>query len=383
MPNVLVLDAQKRNSLAVIRSLGKKGLKVDAGDEARFATGFFSRFCRNRFTYPDPIKFEEKFINSILTILKKNNYEMIFPVSDRTVLPIIKHKAEISEYAIVPYPDYNTISKAMFKDETIKVAISNGVPIPKTIFIHDISDIDSSDLTYPVIIKPIRSSGSLGFSICRTEQELYQKFPINVKKYGCSLIQEYIPSNGEIGVYTLFNSSSNPVALSVQKRLRSYPISGGPSTLRETILNEELVSISFKLLKAMRWIGLAMVEFRIDSRDGTPKLMEINPRFWGSLQLSIFAGVDFPYVLYKMFKGDHIESDLNYKIGTRCRWILPGDILWYLNSPNKIQNFKEFSRLDIQDDIIALDDIGPTFGFFLSALCLSFNVNIWKFLLRK
>ena len=102
------------------------------------------------------------------------------------------------------------------------------------------------------------------------------------------LVQEYIPNGGELGVYTLFDNQSVPRALSVQRRLRSYPVSGGPSTLRETIRNDAsrlATDIAFRLLTKMQWTGVAMVEFRIDARDGMPKLMEVNPRFWGSLQL--------------------------------------------------------------------------------------------------
>jgi len=91
---VLVLDAQMRNSLAVIRSLGKSGLKVDAAEGTRFATGFFSKYCEKRFVYPNPLECTDEFINYLLDLVKKNKYEMIFPITDNTVLPIVLHKDE-------------------------------------------------------------------------------------------------------------------------------------------------------------------------------------------------------------------------------------------------------------------------------------------------
>jgi predicted ATP-grasp superfamily ATP-dependent carboligase len=383
MPKVLVLDAQMRNSLAVIRALGKGGLKVDAGEETRFATGFFSRYCEKKFVYPNPSKNTEEFINYLLDLVKKNDYEMIFPITDSTVLPIVLHKGEFSEHTIVPFPNYTTLIKAMNKENTIRIAMANKIPLPKTYFLKSVDDSKLDGLEYPIILKPVRSSGSRGVALCNNNEELIDKYKYISGKYGPLLAQEYIPQGGEVGVYTLFNEESKPIALSVQKRIRSYPVSGGPSTLRETVKNEELAEISFKLLRAMNWYGLAMVEFRIDARNGKPKLMEINPRFWGSLQLSILAGVNFPYLLYRLFKEGSVDPVLDYAIGTKCRWILPGDILWYLSSPNKIKNSKEFFRFDISDDIISYDDPGPTAGFMMAVARYLFDLNMWKFVLKR
>jgi len=222
--------------------------------------------------------------------------------------------------------------------------------------------------------------------LCFSCNELKEKIQKASQKYGKILIQEYIPNGGELGVYTLYNLQSEPRAISVQKRLRSYPSTGGPSTLRETIRNEssELVTeIAFKLLNKMKWTGVAMVEFRIDARDGIPKLMEVNPRFWGSLQLSILSGIDFPYLLYCILMGEDIKPVMDYKDGIQSRWLLPGDILWYLTSPNKINNFKELMRFDIPDDILSWDDPGPVFGFSLATLRYLFDKEMWSFVLRR
>ena len=63
-----------------------------------------------------------------------------------------------------------------------------------------------------------------------------------------------------------------------------------------------MIEASEKILGHVAWEGVAMVEFLV-ADDGTPYLMEVNTRFWGSLQLSIDAGVDFPYLLYQVFAG--------------------------------------------------------------------------------
>jgi len=383
---VLVTDAQMRNSLAVIRSLGNKGLEVTGAEETRFATGFFSKYCKNKLVYPSPHKYPDKFINYLLEVVKNDHYQVIFPVTDSTVILIARHKEEFCKYTMVPLPDYEVLMKAMDKAETIKVAQENGISCPKTYPIDDIKEVEmvKDELQFPVIIKPRRGSGSRGLTLCQSAEELSSRYPKAVAAYGPCMIQEYIPHGGEeLGVYALLNFDSKLRAVTVHKRLRSYPVSGGPSTLRETVSRPELVETALRLLKALQWWGIAMVEFKVDPRDNQPKLMEVNPRWWGSLQLSILSGVDFPYLLYKLVTEGDIEPVLDYKIELKCRWLLPGDILWFLSTDHKLHNLPKFLKWERNDDIISGKDLGPTLGFFLASLRFAFDKDMWKFVIRK
>jgi predicted ATP-grasp superfamily ATP-dependent carboligase len=179
-------------------------------------------------------------------------------------------------------------------------------------------------------------------------------------KYGPCILQEYIQNGGEFGVYTLFDFNSNPIGLTVHKRIRSVYSYGGMSTLRRTVKNEEITDIAFKLLKGLKWSGVAMVEFRIDPIDGIPKLIEINPRLWGSLQLSILSGVDFPYLLYQLTMQDHPTSTMNYQKDIECRW-LGGDITGFFNCSNKSKMLINFFKFNTNFDVISLRDIKPGF----------------------
>ncbi len=385
MENVFVTDAQMRSSLAVIRSLGKNGLNVTAGEETKFATGFFSKYCNHSLVYPSPKRHKNEFVEYMLNILDKKEYSVVFPVADACLLPLIEHENEISECSILALPTRQTFMKAFDKGHTLKIAMENGIPCPKTYFINELHEQENikNELEYPIIIKPRISSGSRGVELCKSQDEFVTKFKRVFTEYGPLLIQEYIPFGEEIGVYALFNFHSEPRAVTVQKRIRSYPISGGPSTLRKTIKNDEAIKIAFKLLKILKWVGVAMVEFRVDPRDNMPKLMEVNPRFWGSLQLSILGGVDFPYLLFKMLTEGDIEPNMNYKENVECRWLLPGDILWFLSTPNKSKNLHEFLKFNTNDDILSLEDPGPTFGFMLATARYLFDKDMWKFILRR
>jgi hypothetical protein len=76
-----------------------------------------------------------------------------------------------------------------------------------------------------------------------------------------------------------------------------------------------------RILAHFRWTGVAMVEFKEDAATGVPYLMEVNARFWGSLQLAIDAGVDFPALLVGMALGETVSEPSGYRTGVRSRWL--------------------------------------------------------------
>ena len=239
-----------------------------------------------------------------------------------------------------------------------------------------------NETEFPLVIKPKLSCGSRGIVYVHTKNELLENYKRIHAIYPFPMIQEFIPPGGNAyGVFLLFNKDAEPRAVFAHKRLREFPVNGGPSTLRESVHKPDLVNVSIKLLKALNWYGVAMVEFKEDPRDGQCKLMEINPRFWGSLPLSILAGVDFPYLLYKMAVNGDVEPVMNYPEGVRCRWLLLGDTLHFLTNPNRFKmdpSFFNFSKNNRHDDFISWEDIGPTFGFFIIALISIFSIKQWK-----
>jgi predicted ATP-grasp superfamily ATP-dependent carboligase len=137
------------------------------------------------------------------------------------------------------------------------------------------------------------------------------------------LLQEFIPGSGA-GYFALFAHGSLLARFS-HRRIREKPPSGGVSVVSESsAIDPSIDGPSRELLERLDWHGPAMVEYRI-SEDGTPYLMEINARFWGSLQLPIYAGIDFPYLAWQIANGELPEAVLDYELGVRNRWLL-GDL---------------------------------------------------------
>ena len=177
------------------------------------------------------------------------------------------------------------------------------------------------------------------------------------------IIQEYIKGDG-YGVSMLFNNGE-PRAKCTHRRLREYPITGGPSTLRVSVNHPAMEKIARDLLEHYDWHGLAMVEFKIRDSDKKPVLIEVNPRMWGSINQSILAGVNFPYLLYTMAMEGDVKPVFSHATGVFSRNSLSDLVAIgsYLIKTGGIKNFGTAAVFPLNDDIISSDDPLPFFRF--------------------
>ncbi|MEM2915579.1 MAG: ATP-grasp domain-containing protein, partial [Candidatus Bathyarchaeia archaeon] len=325
MGKVIVTDSSERAALAVIRSLGRKNIEVLAADSKRFNAGFLSKYCSRRMIYPSPQKNKTEFVESILRLIKNEDFDLLIPITDFTMVPLLERKDEIEEYVKVAAPPYETAIKALDKAQTIKIAEEQRIPCPRTFLFEDLDHLKevAENLKYPVVIKPRMKvfwieDRAITLKVtpknyAYNSADLLTKYAKITSQFNgfniphdFFLIQEFFEGLG-YGVEVLMHNSELK-AIFMHKRLREYPITGGASTLRVSVKNEKLKKYAVELLKAMNWQGVGMVEFKLDEKNGSAKLMEVNGRFWGSLQLAINAGVDFPYLLYKLIVEENVAS---------------------------------------------------------------------------
>ena len=316
---VFVTDANYKHALGAIRSLGGHGFEVVAGSQFANAQGFYSKYTTEKVVYPNP-KDEQKFVDFMLNYVKNNQIEALLPIGYATTVALSKNKEKFSPYVKIPVTDWANMEKASNKDQTMALADSIGIEIPKSY--SSISEIKN----YPVVVKGIKESGHIQY--VNSVQELTK---IDTKQ---AIIQEYIQGEG-YGFFALFDHGQ-PLAYFMHQRRREYPITGGASTSAVSIYDEKLKETGLKLLKALNWHGIAMVEFKKDAKSGIFKLMEINPKFWGSLDLAIASGVDFPYLAVKMALSEPFKSVENYQIGLKYRWLWPDDTVRLWAKPSDI-----------------------------------------------
>ena len=374
MKSVFVFDGRSRAALQIVRSFGEKGFRVFVGNESWICSSFFSRYVFKRIKYPNPKT--KEFKNFIFSLLKKYKIDVIIPVRDDTTIFCAKYYVDLKKYTNLLISDYSTILIGRDKSLTYEYAKKFKVPVPYTLIINNTQELLSYNKQYPIVLKPAISSGSRGLYVVNNKKELEKIANYIFKKYDKYLLQDFIPAERTLGVNVVFDEESKLVAAFSYKRIREFPRNGGPSVLRESTYDKSLIDIAVNFMKNLHWKGVAMLEFKLDSRDNIPKLMEINPRFWGSLALPIFAGIDIPYLLYCLAIQEEVQLISHYRAGVRARWLFMGDFLWLLTSKNKIKDFKEFCAINKEDtvyDIYSRKDFFPVIGAILEGFCFILN----------
>jgi predicted ATP-grasp superfamily ATP-dependent carboligase len=330
---ILVTDGNNRAALAITRSLGQKGHTIIVGDYQYPSLASSSKYCRDHILYPNPTENPDGFINEVIASIKEKRIDVLLPVSDVTTIPVCENKERLERFCKVPFPGARAVNLAADKSELFRLARDLGVPIPSTLRLESYNDLQMTltKISFPVVIKPSRSrvptqEGWVSTSVkyADSEEELRTILKAESPLAYPVLLQERITGPG-IGVFSCYNRGK-PLAFFSHRRLREKPPSGGVSVLRESIpLSPMARDISTQLLNHLQWHGVAMVEFKMDDRDNIPKLMEINGRFWGSLQLAIDAGVDFPALLIATLGKEEVAPVESYRLGVKTRWLM-GDL---------------------------------------------------------
>jgi carbamoylphosphate synthase large subunit len=260
------------------------------------------------------------------------------------------------------------------KWKTLELAREVGVSIPASHCPESLEEVRALAREWQggAVIKPRKTSGSRGMVFVDRPDQLEAAWVEVSRGYPRPVVQERVPASGEaLGVFVLIDEHDELIALFGHKRLREYPIEGGPSTLRMSHRDDALVEQSLRLLRAMNFRGVAMVEFKVDPARGEPVLMEINPRFWGSIALAVASGVDFPLLYYKA--AAHIPQNpvLEFKSDIYGRWLFPGDLLHFLKNPDRLRmepSFFWFFGPNLFYDILSLADPAPTLGILVESL---------------
>lgn len=358
--HVLILDADKRKAVPVVRSLGAAGVRVTCASAGRFAAGAWSRHCSDRYRCP-PVG-TPAFVPWLVDRLDRDPADVVLGLEDDTIIELLAHPDEIASRTALPYPPIEAFLDAADKARTVAVARRAGVPAPRTLLPEtpDSARRALVEVGTPCVIKARRGSGGRGTVLVQDAAGLDEYLAAHGPD-PMPLVQELVPHGGAYGVCALYDGEGRCRASVTHRRVREYPVSGGPSTLAETVSHPELEALAHRLLEALGWRGVAMVEFQIDARDGSPRLMEVNPRFWGSLPLAIAAGVDFPQLLCRLAVGDEVAAP-KPRLGVRGRWLVPGDILHFLANPERFHlepSFFRFFDRDTHDFLLSWRDPLP------------------------
>lgn len=386
---VLVTCTDSGSGLAVIRSLGEKNIPIIAGSHRSDAMGFRSKYCRKKLVYPDPLDQEEAFIEKLLG--KFSEYGMIIPIDDRTVVPLSKYKKLFEERGVViPIASYDEVRTAHEKDRTVEVAKKLNIPCPSTRKASSYWDLEHiiPELKFPIAVKPIINREDFKVFFAKDERELKEFVNSSGIPVEELLFQEFIP--GRDNVYTVsavFDGNHQPIAPVTLRKIREWPPdTGGTCVFGETMAPFEVTRLGLNLLTGINWYGMVAAEFKIDSRDQVPKLMEVNPRFFGYHKLAIQAGIDYPYILYRLALGENLPVINAYKVGLRFSRFaedLATTILdYYMHRETKIIsdfiNSYITARKKLTFDVMAASDLRPVVRYYINGFKI-----LWRLLAKK
>lgn len=330
--NVLVLDANQNQAVASVRSLAGAGHTVFAGEAASWSKAGWSRSCSGTFRYPSPKQNVRAFIEAIATFVGQRPGTLVLPMTESTTLPVSTHRESlISAGARLILPDHNDLLLAFDKTETARLAASLGVAVPKTQVVTSLEQAleAAASQPYPVVLKPRASEELSSEGKVRTAGR--PRYASNTKEFESAyreisarssavLVQEFVEGEGT-GYFALMHHGELRAEFA-HRRIRDVHPTGSGSAVRVSIAADpEIRRASLAILSALKWHGVAMVEYR--QKCGSPAVfMEVNGRFWHSLPLACYAGVDFPALLARMAEQGDIEPSQGYRAGVRCRWFL-------------------------------------------------------------
>jgi predicted ATP-grasp superfamily ATP-dependent carboligase len=282
----------------------------------------------------------------------------LLPTEDTTIKSIIDKNYK----AILPPKDSFEI--ALDKERFAKFCEEKGFDAPKLFLEEDVKNFKEF---IPLIIKPKSGSGALGIEYIDSLEE-FEKLEVDFKEY---IIQERLKETREVeGAFFLYHDKKL-ISFYSHKRLKTYPKSGGVTIHSISTYNEELKKIGERVLQELNWSGFAMIEF---IKDGDSyKIIELNPRVWGSMMLSEFCGTNMLENYVWILEGKKPKKD-EVKVKKHIRWLIPWDIGYLL---------KNFYKLDRKDSCYINFSYAPFYSSFLFLLYNVLNPKIIKKLFKK
>lgn len=320
-------DGEEWAALAIVRSLGRVGHEVQVVPRTGSSLAGASRYAGSDRALSDPLAEAGAFAEELARELRKRRSEIPIPVTEASLQAVLPNRSNFD--CLLPFPSLEVFQKMSDKAWVVRVArhlnirVPDQVEIPKKGWGEELPEEPGRSFE----LKPARSvegGRKLTVSYARGGEDLQRAVGCLPKEAFPLLIQEGVVGPGA-GVFLLVWKGELGATFAY-RWIREKPPSGVVSVLRESVQADPcLVESSLRLLQELDWSGVAMVEFKMEEATHTPFLMEVNGRFWGSLQLAVDSGVDFPALLVDAALGSEDARPPTYSDGVRLRWLL-GDL---------------------------------------------------------
>lgn len=331
-PKALVLGSLTRVLLAVVRSLGRGGVQVHVAGDVSDPIVSRSRYLFKTHVLPPYQGPESAWIDALCDLIKRQHFDVVMPCTDWETLVCHNHRNELERHARLCLPNQEAFEILFSKEKTSAWARKVDVRTPREIMITTANQADQvfKTFSFPVVLKP-RQTFQIDKPGCYqqvakaySEPEFHTHLT-KLQQSGDVVVQENFIGKG-IGVELLMNQGQPLLAF--QHARVHEPLRGGPSSYRKSVcVSRELLDASLRILEPLNYTGVAMVEFKVNEQKNNWVFIEVNPRFWGSLPLTIAAGADFPLALFQLWVYNHTAFPQTYRKGVYCR-NLSMDLFW-------------------------------------------------------
>lgn len=317
----------------------------EAGHEAAIITSRHD-YARKSTALSKVFLFDRKIeLSDLENLLEEYHFDVLLPMSDAMTFLLSENKKSLlSKYGVrCAVPDLNVLNIAGDKSRLMEFCRINDFPHPRTINLRDgIPD----NFVWPALLKPVRSVGARGIVKVNSIDEVKKEYPRIKAKFGECQLQEFIDNSGPYFNVMLYRSKEGSIlGHAILKIIRYYPISGGSSSMCQTIDDEKLVKICTNVLNKLEYVGFADFDV-LQTRTGDYKIIEINPRVPASLRGAAVSGVNFPDIIVSNEMGC-LSKEHHYTPGKILRY-LGLDLLWFLKSEKRFSSspswFKFFGK---------------------------------------
>jgi predicted ATP-grasp superfamily ATP-dependent carboligase len=334
--------------LGIARSLGRRRVRVIGLSAHRSVYGNYTRYAEIRFC-PDSREDPDGLLGFLVGLGRTlESPAVIFPTRDDDVLFLNRFRDRLGERYIPVIPSSQALEGCLDKWETYSWARQAGIPVPRCWKVETKEDVVRvvSELSFPCVLKPLsahhwRMPGNwqrvgarkaIGVS---SAEELHQEYDRIARADGRALLQEMVPGGDDqlLIVACYFNRESKLIGSFTAQKLAQVPEVFGTGCIVRTVDRPELIGPAARLLKEMRFSGIAEVEFKWDAPAGQYKLIEVNPRPWDQHRLGNACGVDLIHLAYcdlaglsipevKKQAGEYkwIAEDVFFRAAVRSLW---------------------------------------------------------------
>ena len=321
-PPVILLGGPN-HGLSVARSLGRRGVPI-------YAVGCCDLLRHSRFVHWVPASETGDTAEGWLAWLLGPGPEVaggavVFPCNDEAVELVATHRKSLeAHYLLTPADDAVTLA-LLDKTSTYELAARIGVPAPRIWSVRSEEDLRRilPEVPYPCALKPRlthRFRKHFGVKLFRIDDEpqLLERFGQTSRLGLDMLVTELIPGPDEFCSYwTYVDDGGNARFHFTKRKLRQYPVRFGDGTLHLTKWSPEVAELGYRFVLGSGLRGIAVVEFKRDSRDGRLKLIECGVRFSGATEILPRSGIDLAGLVYADITGAPSPAVGGYRDGVR------------------------------------------------------------------